>query len=457
MRKLLAPTILVLLVGLTAAFPADLNVLDREANVTDPAKFEVNIQNSFDQEKRFRLKIDGFKESWWFYDDNTKTLGPGEEAAFEVTVNATSQTIQDRYNFTIRAVTLDNESESIQTFFIVNRTKDLRIESFTTDKTNYRPGEKINTHLIVENTDKKDIDNYNLTLRSESRSETLETPTLSTGTNTLTPTFNISSTGTETITAVLEHNNYRQETSFNVEISSIEKSEKTENKVAKRVETSHGILSLTKQTVAKNQKDSAAEVEISRTMPVFYMPFISTEPEPDQRTRENIYTTLVWTADLQPDEERAFNYTLYYWMPVTLLVVLIGGLVTLKRRIVRKSISKTGKKDDGKVKIYLDIENKSRKKMEDIEIHDFVPAMLDVKEEFDTMEPELEENEYGTRLIWKIDSIEPKESRVLTYQVESDMEVESEIILKGAEMLENMKKVDESGKVKATFPAKEST
>jgi RPA family protein len=84
--------------------------------------------------------------------------------------------------------------------------------------------------------------------------------------------------------------------------------------------------------------------------------------------------------------------------------------------------------------------------------------MLEVKEEFDTLDPEeIEETENGARLIWKIEKMEPKESRILTYKIRSDLEVESEIILPGAELLEEEKKIDKSEEIKAEFPTKEST
>jgi len=151
------------------------------------------------------------------------------------------------------------------------------------------------------------------------------------------------------------------------------------------------------------------------------------------------------------------GYTLHYWMPATLLIILIGGLAILKRKVSKKTIAKNGKKEDGTVKIFIEVENRTKQSMENVEVRDFVPEMLEIDGSFDTLEPEIEEAEYGTKLIWDIGSMKPKESRILVYKIRSDMDVESEIILKEAELIEGSTKVSESEKIKASFPAKQST
>ncbi|HKZ45355.1 MAG TPA: hypothetical protein VJ343_01495, partial [archaeon] len=67
-------------------------------------------------------------------------------------------------------------------------------------------------------------------------------------------------------------------------------------------------------------------------------------------------------------------------------------------------------------------------------IRDFVPSIARVVDRFDTVKPVVRRTGTGTEVLWKFDSLKPREERVLTYWIVPSVDVPGTLKLSKAYM-----------------------
>jgi len=132
-------------------------------------------------------------------------------------------------------------------------------------------------------------------------------------------------------------------------------------------------------------------------------------------------------SGLKPGEERVISYEFKVHNVIALAVVLIAGVFFIFFYVYKLEIIKhykhIGSGADKETVVSLDVRNGSSKEMRDVYVRDFVPSIAKVMERFGTLKPTVRKSEGGTELIWKIDSLRPKEERVITYHIKPVLEV----------------------------------
>ncbi|MBW2979476.1 hypothetical protein KY307_02390 [Candidatus Woesearchaeota archaeon] len=142
----------------------------------------------------------------------------------------------------------------------------------------------------------------------------------------------------------------------------------------------------------------------------------------------------VWEIELAPGESSSVvlvtNYRVIFYLIVLALVCLFIYTKFRQVAVVKKTVSDVLVGEGGgvaKARVMIDIINKSRKELRNVDILDILPNIAKVGKEFPegTLKPSkiLAHKEKGTILNWKIDVLAPSEERLITYEIESRLPV----------------------------------
>ena len=141
----------------------------------------------------------------------------------------------------------------------------------------------------------------------------------------------------------------------------------------------------------------------------------------------------VWDATLEPFESKTVTVRENY-LGITILIVaiaLIALIIFMKRSPiqVRKEVTVTHTDAEGisKVKILLNIKNRSHMKMDDISVIDKVPKLLDIEKHttLGSMRPSklIKNKKHETLILWKLEELQNGEERVITYHLQSHLKI----------------------------------
>lgn len=151
----------------------------------------------------------------------------------------------------------------------------------------------------------------------------------------------------------------------------------------------------------------------------------------DVRSREG-QRQVVWEISLGPNEEVVQRYVINNRIPLylVLFMILFGLFYLAVRSSVRlHKTATTVKAEEGtlsEVKVTLEIENKSSKQLKDITVTDLVPGIANVEKGLDlgTLKPhEIKHTKKGTKVLWTLAELEPKEHRLITYKIRTKLHI----------------------------------
>ena len=71
----------------------------------------------------------------------------------------------------------------------------------------------------------------------------------------------------------------------------------------------------------------------------------------------------------------------------------------------------------------LEVRNRTKHEIRDVEVRDFVPSIARVVERFDTLKPRVKSTGSGTELRWSFESLKARDERVLTYRIKPVVDV----------------------------------
>lgn len=434
MRKYLVGLIVIGFIGSAAAFPASIEVVDRQATPDDPAEFNVQVENDFAEQRTFRISSISSPPptgSWFGY-SNAQTVDPGEKANFSVVVTPPKTAIQQNYGFKVNLRPLSgDEHEQVSDYFNVNQQNQLTITSTGISGNNFRPGEKLESNVTVFNTAPESV-NYRVKTWLMNDSSTKSGVLNSGGQRTHSFSFQIPEGAMpgqyELKTAILRDGQETSSVTQSLEVMSLEDID-IEKSVDDRV--------LQKTTVLKatNTGNSETRVELNQTFSGYMVPLISFDRAPDRvEETESGMKTYYWNSQLKPGETTAISYKTRYWPPMLLAGLLIVGLVVLKKLYTGVRFTKQVNRKEDEIKIHLEIHNHSGRTLQNVEVTDFVPDIASVKDEFPMAKPIIRKTGEGTRLVWEIEEMAPGEQRVFEYSIKPLLEVEGGVTLPEAEL-----------------------
>lgn len=164
----------------------------------------------------------------------------------------------------------------------------------------------------------------------------------------------------------------------------------------------------------------------------FFDMFRSYEPSVDVVEKEegNFH---IWELEFERGETKEIivksNYTLL--LVIIFAIILIGVYVVLTRDRLEltKKVTNLGSNEDGlsKFKIMVHVKNKTNIHLKNIKVNDKIPhiATLEKSEYVGTIKPTkiLRHAKKGTMLIWDLEELNPKEERILYYEIKSKLNI----------------------------------
>lgn len=426
-----------------SAFPASIDVVDREATIEDPAEFHVTVENEEFRNQTFKISSILSTEGDFVY-DRPKKVGPNQEEVFNITVRPEDDDIQQNYRFTVN-VRSESELEKLENYFRVTSKYDLNIESTAIESSVYDPGDEVSGNITLKNTAAGTRD-YTVKAKMLGQSSTKTGKVISGQQTTLNFRFPVpgdTSPGQKDFEIMISgKSNQTVSHSFNVtEIRKIVSESSKENRIAEVQKTS----------TYTNEGNAPVTIEVNETVPSYAAPLTTFNQEPDRSATVNGENTFYWTLELEPGETSEIRYSTMYWPPVALLAALVVLGLLLKRFHTGFTVVKTAEKTEDGIKVQLEIENNSGHVTDNVEVKDFVPDIAAVDEDFKIAKPVIRKTSGGTRLTWELDEMQPGEQRVLEYRIRPVIEVEGGAVLSEAELELEGRKVAESGEVEVEF------
>lgn len=169
----------------------------------------------------------------------------------------------------------------------------------------------------------------------------------------------------------------------------------------------------------KNTGNVKQNITLKETIPVFVRPFLIFENLKPKFVEDEA----VWELNLEPQEEIKISYLILYWMPISILSILIGAILFFTFFFVLvPQISKKIELTEDIYKVKIILKNNTQKKMKNIEINDFVPLLFSIIK-FETLKPQIKKTRDGFNLTWKINELRPKEELIISYNIKPLIEI----------------------------------
>jgi len=154
---------------------------------------------------------------------------------------------------------------------------------------------------------------------------------------------------------------------------------------------------------------------IEERLPIFMRDFIKAyTPYTEEKFEVGtvVYRWLI--KPLAPGESVVIEYEISLWQTWLGIIIIILAVLFFFRKGFQPALIKTIKKQDGKIKVYIKLKNKSKSIMKNIEVSEEVPPMLKVESNIGL---EFEEKKAGKKryLVWKINELKPEEEAVMGY------------------------------------------
>lgn len=428
---------LILLVSLTAGFPASLTTVERTASPDSPAKFQIDIQNNHSERESFRLSPRAGNLNW-FFNDGPITLNSSENGTINLTVAPSSDAFQHNWEFDLRVwMAGTNNYQRLSSYYRVERRAELDIISTSVQKDSVGPGEQNRINITVRNLGSEALDDYSFRLHYNNTTEDRSGDTLLHGTEQRMPdqkTYDFTlpveekaSPGERAAELTVLHAGEIQENySFVFNVEEVENVVRGQN-------STETVLGFSKSMYADNRGNTQEEVVFEETVPVYVTPFMAYSLEPDRTETRKGSVTYYWYNTLSPGESTAVEYSLNYWMPALIVLLIAAGLIMLKRLGGTVTLQKTASVQDGAVKVRIRVRSKSDSILDEVQVFDFIPDIASLHQNFDMARPKIRRKNEGTELEWFIEDLKPGEERILEYRIEPKVEVEGGVTLESAE------------------------
>jgi hypothetical protein len=209
------------------------------------------------------------------------------------------------------------------------------------------------------------------------------------------------------------------------------------NDTSQTKDISYGLLLQTIEIKVKNNgNEPVSNVYVHETIPsylqIFFYPIDKPISLPAVSGNNLIYSWLIPT--ILPGEVKIVSYQIAIWNAVLVIVGIILFALIAFRYVFTIRIVKNYKKfatvaGPKEIQVQLEVRNRTRHIHKDVIVRDFVPSTAHVIEQFATLKPTVRKALGGTELLWKFETLRPREERIITYRIKPAMEIIGEILL----------------------------
>lgn len=168
----------------------------------------------------------------------------------------------------------------------------------------------------------------------------------------------------------------------------------------------------------------------SVTLPTAFWKNLFTETSAQSLKKEG-QRFLSWEITLSPDETLLLTAIQNYRYPLYFLIFLLLFLALCLYLRSPLSLHKTAlstQKDAtlSALKVTLHLKNLTKKPLKNVEVIDLIPGIADIEKslELGTLKPqEIKHTKKGTMVKWRLPEIEPKEDRLISYNIKSKLRI----------------------------------
>ena len=191
-------------------------------------------------------------------------------------------------------------------------------------------------------------------------------------------------------------------------------------------ETKYSLLSAKITIKIKNEGNVISEpFYVEEILPIFMKDFVRAyNPYTEEKIEGGtiVYRWLV--KPLSPGESVIIEYEISLWQTWIGIVIISLTIIFFFRRGFQPMLVKSIKKQEGKIKVYIKLKNRSKSIMKSIEIVEEVLPMLKVESNIGL---EFEEKRVGKNryLVWRVSELKPDEEVVMGYVASSLVEIVS--------------------------------
>ena len=224
-------------------------------------------------------------------------------------------------------------------------------------------------------------------------------------------------------------------------------------KVVKTKNVSYGFFEHRVIIYVKNVGNVALKnYTIEEYAPKFLKEFFYPETEPSSmRIEENKFVVRWVLEELSPGEDFRIEYRVKYMNIVVIGLMLIGLVMIALSSTLRPKIEKTFKfkteKEDKFIVVSLNVKNKSTRPIHNVVVTDIVPPIAKVVKDFEVLTPSIKTTDRGTKLVWKLGTLAPKEERIIVYKIKPTIHVIGGFTLPHATMTYTTKRGKKKGSV----------
>lgn len=441
MRVLMLVSVFGLLASGVAAQTFTVDVEVRNQTVVpengETAEFHISIHNEGSEERRFTTSYTVSNPGWYFLPDYQVRVPAGETRTSILYATPGREAVAGNKAVIIRVKDPDGVTVERVATYTIDREIAVGVTGLSTDNTRYRPGETVSVSATVQNFLNGQLSRgaYELVFELDGETQSVVVPGLRPGEQAeMDATFRLDrfDTGAMTLTARTEtldgvRQDRRRATIRVAEVENVQVSGSEDP----------GVLAPRHTLTAVNQGNvRALDTTVEADVPSYMGLFVAFSRAPNGSVTEQGITTYTWNlGDLDPGEERTVSYTINYWVPLLIaLILLVAGFVAFRAwrspHIVKRVYRKQGQQS-----VHLRVENRSSRKLQGVVVRDYVPSIASLIEKFDASPPQtIREGEEGTELEWRIGTLEPGEERILTYTIAPQVQVEEAVSLPSAHM-----------------------
>lgn len=419
-------------------FDVDVDTLQSKINPGDGEKqlFNITVTNNGDTTHKFDIKLQA--TNTWYNGPYPYTLqlAPDETGYSLVYINPDPEAIAGRKGVEL-TVQSNDEDVVKRPSFSVSRDTDVLITAFTTGSDRYNPGEAVEVTATVKNVVNRELreNEYQAVFSFGGQTKEVAFSDLDPGEEeTKTVSFPLGQFDSGVMDVVLTVQDLdgtaHVSKTANIRVETMENVETTQQ------ESFNG-LAATTVLAAENTGNAAADsATMSAAVPSYLSYFVSFDVKPSSQTAADGIITYIWElGSLQPGERQTVRYSINYWVPVAILLVLLVTAAVAIREYRRPALRKKSFRKNGKHSVHLIVRNRSGQILDNVVVRDFVPGIATLIEKFDSSPPEkIRQGEEGTEIEWKLGRMNPGEERILTYKISPQVEVEGHITLPSARL-----------------------
>ncbi|MFB6167088.1 MAG: hypothetical protein ABEJ62_02395 [Candidatus Nanohaloarchaea archaeon] len=392
----------------------------------EDAKFMIHITNNADVTGHYTLDYIVSNPGWYFLPQYTMTLPPGETGTAVLYAEPGEEAIEGNVGVILRISGDGNEVVKRPSYRIV-RDNELIIQNMETGKTVYGPSSPVNVSLKLKNVVNRELGGnaYHAVISLGNEGKTVSVPSMDPGDEeTVMASFRLGQyvSGVKSIDARVESLQGVLQDTETLQV----RVEETQKIIERRSESFNLLTSTRTITVSNEGNVDSDPTTVSANLPFYLGYFTSFEPDPDSTSSQGMSTVYEWRIEaLEPGSSVSVGYTVNYWAPVLLVLLLAAAVYLAVREYMSPHVVKKVYRKEGNQTIHLRVENRSRRELENVVVKDFVPSIASLIEKFDSSPPErIREGEEATELEWRLGRLEPGEERILTYRISPQVAVE---------------------------------